>query len=124
MDFNEFHPNLKSTYEKSKEKIILLDLVIKLADGKIVNDLYCQPTVSHQHLYYDSSHVSRIQYGGIRTFLSSGVLLSLRVLGHFGLKIRQKNWQRFGTISIFMCQTALILPNIYYSQKELKHFEL
>ena len=29
-DLNEFHPNLKFTYEKSKEKINFLDLVIKL----------------------------------------------------------------------------------------------
>ena len=35
----EFYPNLKCTYEKSKKKINCLDLVIKLADGKIVTDL-------------------------------------------------------------------------------------
>ena len=31
-DLNEFHPNLKFTYEKAKEKINFLDLVIKFTD--------------------------------------------------------------------------------------------
>ena len=50
-DLNEFHPDLKFKYEKSKEKINFLDLVIKLTDGKIVTDLYCKPTDSHQYLH-------------------------------------------------------------------------
>ena len=58
---NEFHPNLKFTYEKSKEKINFLDLVIKLTDGKIVTDLYCKSTDSHQYLHYDSCHVEHIK---------------------------------------------------------------
>ena len=52
-DLNEFHPNLKITYEKAKEKINFLDLVIKLVDGKIVNDFYCKSTDSHKYLHYD-----------------------------------------------------------------------
>ena len=56
-DLNEFHPNLKFTYEKSKEKIIFLDLVIKLTDGKIVTDFYCKPT----DLHYDSCHAEHIK---------------------------------------------------------------
>ena len=48
---NEFHPNLKFTYEKCKEKINFLDLVIKRTDGKIVTDLYCKPTDGHQYLH-------------------------------------------------------------------------
>ena len=60
-DLNEFHPNLKFTYEKSKEKINFLDLVIKLKDGKIVTDLYCKPTDSHQYLNYDSCHAKHIK---------------------------------------------------------------
>ena len=38
-DLNEFHSNLKFTYEKSKEKINFLYLVIKLTDDKIFADL-------------------------------------------------------------------------------------
>ena len=60
-DLNEFHPNLKFTYEKSKEKINFLDLVIKLTDGKIITDLYCKPTDSHQYLHYDSCHAEHIK---------------------------------------------------------------
>ena len=60
-DLNEFHPNLKFTYEKSKEKINFLDLVIKLAYCKIVTDLYCKSTDSHQYLHYDSHHTEHIK---------------------------------------------------------------
>ena len=60
-NLNEFHPNLKFTYEKSKEKINFLDLVIKLTDGKIVTDLYCKPTDSHQYLHYNSCHAEHIK---------------------------------------------------------------
>ena len=56
-DLNEFHPNLKFTYEKSKEKIIFLDLLIKLTHGKIVTDFYCKPT----DLQYDSCHAEHIK---------------------------------------------------------------
>ena len=38
-NLNKVHPNPKFTYEKPKEKINVLDLVIKLTDGKIVTDL-------------------------------------------------------------------------------------
>ena len=31
-----------------------------------------------------------IQFGGIRTFFPCGIFLDLEVLGHFGLKIRQR----------------------------------
>ena len=44
-DLNEFHSNLKFTYEKSKEKTNFLYLVIKLTDDKIFGDLYCKPTL-------------------------------------------------------------------------------
>ena len=46
---------------KSKEKINFLDLVIKLTDGKIVTDLYCKSTDSHQYLHYESCHTEHIK---------------------------------------------------------------
>ena len=46
---------------KSKEKINFLDLVIKLTDSKIVTELYCMPTDSHQYLHYDSCHAEYIK---------------------------------------------------------------
>ena len=60
-DLNEFYPNLRFTYEKSKEKINFLDLVIKLTGGKIVTGLYCKSTDSHQYLHYDSCHAEHIK---------------------------------------------------------------
>ena len=33
-DLNKFHPNLKFTYEKSKEKINFLDVVIQIKEGR------------------------------------------------------------------------------------------
>ena len=60
-DLNEFHPNLRFTYEKSKEKINFLDLVIKLTDGEIVTDFYCKSTDSHQYLHYALCHAEHIK---------------------------------------------------------------
>ena len=60
-DLNEFHPNLKFTYEKSKEKIIFLGVAIKLTNGKIVTDLYYKPTDSYQYLHHDSCHAEHIK---------------------------------------------------------------
>ena len=58
---NKFHPNLKFTYEKSKEKINFLDVVIKIKEGRIITDLYCKPTDGHQYLHYDSCHADYIK---------------------------------------------------------------
>ena len=60
-DLNEFYPNLKFTYQKSKDKINFLDLIIKLTDGKTFTDLYCKSTDSHQHLHYDLLHTKHIK---------------------------------------------------------------
>ena len=60
-DLSKSHPNLKFTYENSKEKIKFFDLVIKLIDGKIVTDLYCKPKNNHQYLHYDSCHDEQIK---------------------------------------------------------------
>ena len=60
-DLNKFHPNLKFTYEKSKEKINFLDVVIKIKEGRIITDLYCKPADDHQYLHYDSCHADHIK---------------------------------------------------------------
>ena len=75
-DLNEFHPNLRFTYEKSKEKIInFLDLVIKLTEGKVVTDLYCKSTDSHQYLHYDSCYAEHIK----RSIIFSQILRLKRI---------------------------------------------
>ena len=60
-DPNEFHSYLKFTYNKSKQKMTFLDLVIKLTGGKIVTDLYCRSTESHQFLHYHSCSAEHIK---------------------------------------------------------------
>ena len=44
-----------------KRKLIILDLVIKLTDGKIFTDLYCKSADGHQCLHYDSCHAEHIK---------------------------------------------------------------
>ena len=60
-DLNKFHPNLRFTYEKSREKINFLDVVIKIKEGKITTNLFCKPTDGHQYLHYDSCHAEHIK---------------------------------------------------------------
>ena len=60
-DFNKFHPNLTFTYEKSREKINFLDVVIKTKEGKITTNLFCKPTGVHQYLHCDSCHAEHIK---------------------------------------------------------------
>ena len=60
-DLNKFHPNLKFTCEKSKDKINFLDVVIKIKYSRIITDLYWKPTDGHQYLYYDSCDVDHIK---------------------------------------------------------------
>ena len=60
-DFNKFHPNFKFTYEKSKKKINFLDVVIKIKEGRIIPDFYCEPMDGHQYFHYDSCHADHIK---------------------------------------------------------------
>ena len=60
-DLNKFHPNLKFTYENSKEKIHFLDAVIKIKEGRIITDLYCKSTDGHQYRHYDSCQADHIE---------------------------------------------------------------
>ena len=48
---NEFHPNLKFTYEYSTEQINFLDVIVKKEKDEFVTDLYCQATDCHQYLH-------------------------------------------------------------------------
>ena len=47
-DLKKFHPNLRFTYEKSIEKIV----VRKIKVGKISTNLFCNPMDGHQYLQY------------------------------------------------------------------------
>ena len=60
-DLNKFHPNLRFIYEKLREKINFLDVVIKTKEGEINTNLFCKPTDGHQYLHYDSCHGQHIK---------------------------------------------------------------
>ena len=51
-DLNEFHPNLKFTYQTTKNSVVFLDLHVSLKDGVIFTDLHIEPTDGHQFLHY------------------------------------------------------------------------
>ena len=55
-DLNNFHPNIKFSYEVNKENIYFLHLNIRFSDGNISTNLYVKPTDRHQFLQYTSSH--------------------------------------------------------------------
>ena len=59
--FNKCHHNLKFAYEKSKERINFLDVVIKIKGGRIIIDLYCKPTDGRHYLHYDSCNADHIK---------------------------------------------------------------
>ena len=56
MEFNNFNPNIKFTYEFSEASINFLDLNIKLSNGKLQTSLYVNHTDRHQYLHFQSSH--------------------------------------------------------------------
>ena len=60
-DLNEFHPNLKFTYETSQNSADFIDLDVSLKDGATFTDLHIKPTNAHQFLQYKSSHPSHIK---------------------------------------------------------------
>ena len=53
---NEFHTDIKFTYESSKESIAFLDLKVSVKNSKIIADLYVKSTDLHQYLHYLSAH--------------------------------------------------------------------
>ena len=60
-ELNNFHSNLKLTYETSSCTVNYLDLNVSLSNGAIHADLYIKPTEGHQNLHYQSSHLLHIK---------------------------------------------------------------
>ena len=52
MEFNNFNPNIKLTYEFSEASINFLDLIVKLSSGKLQTTLYVKFTDYHQYLHF------------------------------------------------------------------------
>ena len=53
---NSFHPNIRFTFEKSRDKIQFLDMAVRKSNGRLMTDLYCKPTDGHQYLHAKSCH--------------------------------------------------------------------
>ena len=58
---SKFYPNLRFSYENSREKINFLDVVINIKEGKITTNLFCKHTDGHQYLHYDFCHAEHIK---------------------------------------------------------------
>ena len=55
---NEFHTDIKFTYESNKESITFLDLKVSVKNSKIITGLYVKFTDRHQYLHYLSDHLN------------------------------------------------------------------
>ena len=62
---NDFHTNLKFTYEHSTERINFLDVNLKKETDELVKDLYCKATDCHQYLHCDSCHPDHIKKSSV-----------------------------------------------------------
>ena len=51
-DLNGFHPKIKFTYKKSKEKVNFLEVAVKIKNGRLNTDLYSKLVNNHQQHYY------------------------------------------------------------------------
>ena len=60
-DLNDFHPNLKFTYETSQNSVNYLDLNVSLKDNAIFTDLHFIHTDGHQFPHYKSLHPRHIK---------------------------------------------------------------
>ena len=46
---------------KSKEKINLLDLIIKIKEGRVTADRYCKRKDGHQYFHYNSYYADHVK---------------------------------------------------------------
>ena len=55
-DFNNYHPNIKFTFEFNKESIPFLDLQVSLSRRQLTTDLLIKSTDKHQYFHYTYAH--------------------------------------------------------------------
>ena len=55
-EFNNYHPNIKFTYELNKENITFLDLNVSLSENKSSAEFHAKSTDKYQYLHYTSAH--------------------------------------------------------------------
>ena len=61
-ELNNFHSNLKFTYEISSCTVNFLDLNVSLRNGALHTDLYIKSTDGHQYLHYQSSQYHTVKH--------------------------------------------------------------
>ena len=61
-EFNNYHPDIKFTYESDKENILFLDLDVSLSGNKLYTDLHTNFTDKHQYLHYTSAHPAHTKH--------------------------------------------------------------
>ena len=59
--FTNFIPTFGFTYERLRERIDFLDVVIKIKKDKITTNRFCKPTDGDQYLPYDFCHAKYIK---------------------------------------------------------------
>ena len=62
---NEFHTDIKFTYESSKESIPFLDVKVSVKNSKIITDLYLKSTDRHQYRHYLSVHLNHTKRSAV-----------------------------------------------------------
>ena len=58
-ELNNYHCNLKFTYESNKESITFLDLNVSLSGSKLPTELRTKPPDKHQYLHHTSVHTAQ-----------------------------------------------------------------
>ena len=58
---NNFHPSLKVTHERSREKINFLDVTFRVNHGEFVTNLYCKPTDGSSTLNHSTLVTQNLQ---------------------------------------------------------------
>ena len=57
-EFNNYHPNIKFTYESNRENITFLDLSVSLYGNKLTTDLHTKSADTYQYFHYTSAHLA------------------------------------------------------------------
>ena len=64
---DNFHPNLKFKYERSREEINFSDVSVTVNHGEFITNLYYNSTDGHQYLHFESCHPSHTKSSMIFT---------------------------------------------------------
>ena len=97
-DLNNFHPNIKFSYDVNKESIHFLYQSIRLSDGNILTDFCVKPTDMHQFLHYTSSHPDHTKCS---TVFSQALRVSRICSGKSNI-LKKYGFQSGSTLSILL----------------------